>query len=330
MATTIRDIAKKTGYSVATVSRALSNYGYVSQEKRNVILQCAKEMHYTQNLLAQSMVKGRTKTIGILIADIHDPFYIDLVDKLESLANISGYSVLLCNSNESLEKETKNICTLLERMVDGIIMVPVSDSEESTDVGTPNDYLLHHDTPFVFIDRERAGIDTDIVMLDNFNTALKCMEALINKGYQNICVVSDKKSPKDRMNGVRMACQKKDYPLSDSNWIFCDRETGSVCSLVKQFLLDQKCDALLTLENSLTIGSLKAINELKLEIGRDIYILGFDDIRIYNQLIPATVGVIHQPVEMLCKYAMEMLLERINSKKKIPPRIMRLEGKIQF
>ena len=206
MVATIRDIAEKTGYSVATVSRALGNYGYVSKEKREVILECAKKMQYTPNMLARSMIKRQTKTIGIVIADIHDPFYIDIIDKIEDLSNDIGYSVLLCNSNESPEREAKNIRTLLERMVDGIIMVPVSDSGNLENGRQRFEELSHRQVPFVFIDRMSPYVETDVVMLDNFNTASRSMGLLIDRGYENIGVVYDRHSPKERTDGIVAAC----------------------------------------------------------------------------------------------------------------------------
>lgn len=327
MVATIRDIAEKTGYSVATVSRALGNYGYVSKEKREVILECAKKMQYTPNMLARSMIKRQTKTIGIVIADIHDPFYIDIIDKIEDLSNDIGYSVLLCNSNESAEREAKNIRTLLERMVDGIIMVPVSDSGNGRQ---RFEELSNRQVPFVFIDRMSPYVETDVVMLDNFNTASRSMGLLIDKGYKNIGVVYDRHSPKERTDGIVAACEAKGYQMTEKNWICCSREPDGVFHKLREYLAVEKCDALLTLENIMTVGTLKAINELKLELNKDIYVLGFDDIRLYNQLIPQSIGVIHQPVGMLCKYAMEMLCERINGGRQALPRVLRLEGEIRL
>ena len=330
MTVTIRDIAEKTGFSTATVSRALSNYGYVSEEKRRIITDCAEKMQYTPNMIAKSMVKRQTKTIGIVIADIKDPFYLDIIEKIEALANAINYSVLLCNSNESASKENKNIRMMLERMADGVIIVPVAETLEESGKSRPFDDLVRNKVPFVFIDRTNSHVQTDVVMLDNYNTSFRSMGMLIERGYKNICIVYDPYTmAADRTEGVIASCRAKGYEIPSENWVCCDREAEHVYIKVRDHLLHHSCDALFALENRMTIGSLRAINELKLEINKDIYVLGFDDVKLYNQLIPQGIGVIQQPVEMLCKYAMEMLRERMDGRK-TPSRTLRLEGEIRL
>ena len=330
MAVTILDIAKKTGISVATVSRILGNYGYVSQEKRKIVEQCAKKLHYMPNSIARSMIKKRTNTIGLMIADIHDPFYIGIVDMIEKLADGAGYSVLLCNSNNNETKEEKNIRTLLERKIDGIVMVPVTDFPEKNTNSQRFENLRHHAVPFVFIDLTRSDVDTDVAMLDNYNTALKGMDLLIKHGYKKIGVVSYSLGFNERINGIKTVCKKLKFKMAEENWINCNFEKENDSKILKKALSNNKFDALFTLENSLTIASLKAINELKLELNTDIYLLGFDDIRIFNKLIPENIGVIQQPVEMLCKHAFDMLMERIEGQYSGPGRTVLLEGNIQL
>ena len=330
MAVTIRDIAKMTKISVATVSRILGNYGYVSQEKREIVEKCAKKLHYMPNSIARSMIKKRTNTIGLLIADIHDPFYIGIVDLVEKLADDAGYSVLLCNSNNAEAKEAKNIKTLLERKIDGIVMVPVTDFPRENASSQRFEDLRRHSVPFVFIDLTRSDVDTDVVMLDNHNTASKAMSLLIGQGYQKIGVVFYSSGSNERVKGIKEACRKLKFTMVESDWINCELGKDNSSGIVKKAIEDNKFDALFTLENSLTIASLKAISELRLELNTDIYLLGFDDIRIFNQLIPENIGVIQQPVELLCKYALEMLIERIEGQYSGNGRTVSLEGKIQL
>ena len=330
MAVTIRDISKNTGISVATVARILGNYGSASQEKREIVEKYAKKVHYTPDTIARSMIKKRTNTIGLMINDMHDPFYIGIIDMIEKYANDAGYSVLLCNSNKSDDKESNNIRTLLERKIDGIIIIPVVNFNNEYSSSQKYENLRHNSVPFVFIDMCREDVDTDVVMLDNHNTAFKGMNLLIQQKYKKIGVVCSPPESKERISGIKEACKKNGFVIENNFWINCDSINDDNSEIIKNALVNNKYDALFTLENSLTISSLRAINELKLEINKDIYLLGFDDIRLLNRLIPENIGVIQQPVEMLCKYAFEMLMERMNGKYSGSGRTVRLEGNIQM
>ena len=343
MAVTIRDIAKAAGVSVATVSRVVGDYGYVSKEKRELVQKHIEELRYTPNNIARSMIKKRTNTIGLIVADIHDPFYIDLLDAIEGMANDKGYSVLICNSNESPKKEVQNVNTLIERMIDGIVMVPLFENFEQYNKQAgkkqkkilPYQHILdlnHHKIPFVFIDRNISDINADVIMLDNINTTFKAMSSLIEKGNSNIFIVvglDNQSSSKERIAGVKQACAKHNYELPKENWINCKNTAESAYDEVKKALDRKKCDAIFTLDNNMTIGALKAINDKKLEINKDIYLLGFDDIHLYNLLIPENIGVIHQPVQSLCKFAIDMLFEKIEKEELGGGRVVRLEGEIK-
>lgn len=344
MTITIRDIAKAAGVSVATVSRVVGNYGYVSKEKRELILRHIKELNYTPNEIARSMIKKKTNTIGLIIADIHDPFYIDLLDSIEEFANKSGYSILFCNSNESAAKEAMNVRTLIERKVDGMLIVPVLDDvgQEAEKQGSkkkkslPYQHILdiqRHSIPFVFIDRYLTDVDSSAVMLDNINTTFKAMSKLIEHGYRDIQIVvgsGNSSSSKERIQGVIKACESNAYRLPEENWIKCDFSPKHVYETVKKAISQKQGDAIFTLDNNMTIGTLKALIEAGLAVNKDVYMLGFDDIHLYNLLMPEKIGVIHQPVHSICKYAVEMLLEKIEAPNAQKPRIIRLEGEIQL
>jgi LacI family transcriptional regulator len=158
------------------------------------------------------------------------------------------------------------------------------------------------------------------------------MIKLIDSGFENIFVVYYVNGTQERLEGVKKACEIRAFKMSDEDFIACDHNVENVYKQVLEALEKRKCNALFSLENTITVGSLKAISKLKLELNKDIYLLGFDDIHIYNFLVPEIVGVIHQPLTNLCRSALDILLDRIKKRTEMKRRwqIIRLEGEIKI
>lgn len=335
----MKDVAKKAGVSVSTVSRVVGEYGYVSESVREKIQNICDELNYKPNVIARSLIKKKTNTIGLIITDIHNPFYIKILDVVEQIANQNGYSILLCNSGESLEKERLNIETLIRRQIDGLIIVPVFEDTDEDEIKESNSLrykhildLSDHSIPFIFIDRYIKDIKASAVMLDNTKTAFNVMEKIFKKGFQNILVVINSGSAmNERIEGINSACNKWDIKLNDDNWAECSFTAESAYTAVKSKYKNKHYDVVFALDNAMTLGVLKVMNELNLTINKDVRIIGFDEIDLFNFLMKEKIGVVSQPVQTMSKLATEILIEHIeNDNTSDEQKIVRFEGSINI
>jgi LacI family transcriptional regulator len=339
---TIKDVAKLAKVSVATVSRTTGNYGYVAEETRKKITNACEALHYKPNAIARSMIKKKTNTLGLVIADIHDPFYINIIDVVEEIANQHGYSILFCNSNEDIEKENASVRVLIERQVGGIILVPVMEHYEvnRTQMGKAGikvkktssqiDDLIRNEIPFIFLDRYIKDVDADAVILNNEKIAYEATMKLVGMGYQDIVVVANS-TVDERLSGVRKAFADLGKAFPQDRVLVCDNTARDACVQVLDFLnRETKPAALLALDNLMTLGAIKAIVEKKYAIMEDIYVMGFDDIDLYEGLTPRSISTITQPIATMGQLATEMLIAKIEGRSKGQThKIIRLEATIK-
>ena len=339
---TIKDVAKLAKVSVATVSRTTGNYGYVAFETRKKILNACETLHYKPNAIARSMINKKTNTLGLVIADIHDPFYINIIDVVEETANQHGYSILFCNSNEDIEKENASVRVLIERQVGGIIWVPVMEHYDSSRVlstkpgvkpkkpSSQIDDLIRNEIPFIFLDRYIKDVDADAVVLNNEKIAYEAAKRLIEKGHRNIVVVANS-TVQERLSGVKKAFSDFGVAFPSNQILICDNTAQDACLRVLEYLNhNPKPMALLALDNLMTLGSIKAIVEKKYIIMEDIYVMGFDDIDLYEGLTPRSISTITQPIAAMGQLATEMLIAKIEGKAKdLTHKIVRLEATIK-
>lgn len=336
MTITIKDIAKASKYSVATVSRVVGNYGYVSEGAREKIMQYCNALGYRPDTIARSMIKRHTNSIGLVITDIHNPFYIDLIDAVEEYANTQGYTILLCNTNENIEKEINSINTLVERKVDGIILVPVSQNYKSnTSKKAGRSTYIHdlfdHKIPFVFVDRYIKDVITDTIVLDNERITYEATLMLVDKGFKDIALLSAGSyisSSSERIQGYLRALKDRNIKV-DKERIFTSCITIKDAFDITMELLEKSSpQAIFALDNMLTVGALKAIAQKKLIINKDVYLMCFDDLEIYRDIIPYKIATITQPVKTMGKLAASLLIDRIKNNTVGNFQTIRLDGKI--
>jgi len=309
LATTIKDVAIKAGVSPATVSRVVGNYGYVSDQTRNIVLAAIKELGYHPNAIARSMVTKSTGTIGLVVTDITNPFFAQLARKVEEVTWKDGYTLILANTDEDLEHEYAVVRVMQEKRVDGLIVIPASSTpaphlKELTDQGIA----------LVLADRKNHACQVDVVMVDNEDGAYKAVSHLTSLGYQRIGMVLD--NPEISTNVERMVGYRK--ALIDVG-LKIDEELIKSCQYTKQSAYKLVCkllsnpsppDALFTANNFMTIGAFKAIRELGLKIPDDIALVGFDDLD-WDGLHDTILTAVSQPVHDIGKLAAQRLLARI-------------------
>ena len=209
-AVTLKDIAVKTGYSINTVSLALRNSKNVLPETKEKILKAAKDLGYVENSLAQSMRRGYTKTVAVIIGDVSNPHFAILMKEVEKKASQEGYTVFLLNSNEDEETEAKAINLAIQRSVDGIIICPCQKSDKNIN------FLKDKGIPFVLMGRRSKHVETNYCICNDEMGGYLATRYLISKGHKkilNLAGPSYISSARERLDGYKKALREAGLPI---------------------------------------------------------------------------------------------------------------------
>src|SRR5919202_3114522 len=182
---TIQDVAAHAGVSAMTVSRVMNNHARVAAETRWRVEQAINDLGYVPNALARGLLKGRTRTMALIVSDISNPFFTLMARGVEDVAQRHGYTVILGNSDESVEKERQYVHSILSHRIDGLLIAPAGYSSRKT-----LDVLARHGTKFVLVDRQIEGAPADTVVGDNVGGARRLAEHLIGLGHRRIALVN--------------------------------------------------------------------------------------------------------------------------------------------
>lgn len=310
----LKDIAKKVGVSTATVSYVLSEgkVSRVSAKMSEKIKKVAKEMNYQPNQIAKSLKSGRTYTLGLIVADISNPFFAQIARIVEDEAANLNYTVVFGSSDEKPEKSLKLIQFLMNRQVDGFIIVPTEGSKEQIE------YLKEHNVPFVLIDRRFPDLDTNYIIIDNYKAAYESTSRLIKTGNKRIGIVaydSTLDHMKERVRGYKQAL--KDHGIEPySKWhkeIKFDAIEEEMGPAIEDLLSGaEPIDAVFFATNTLAIQGLKEIKRLERTIPDDLAVLTFDGGEAFD-FFYCPVSYVRQPMADLSKKAVEVLIERISN-----------------
>jgi LacI family transcriptional regulator len=323
----IYDVARRAGVSVATVSAVFNKSSYVSPALEAKVQKAIEELHYSPNLLARSMAKQQTLTLGVLIPDAANPFFPEIVRGIEDCANAAGYTILLGSSDNQTAKEEVYLQLLLSKRVDGILLVkaPGDMSAEllaSLKKGAP---------PVVLVDREYPALHADTVVANDLGGGFAATKHLLDLGHTRIGLVrgiSGTSTSDGRLRGYQDALKGKKVACDAALIVEGDYgiESGYAAGLK---LLAQKPTAVVVTNYMMTIGFLKAMDELGLQCPRDISIVSYDDF-VWNDVFPPKLTSIVQPKYGIGYNSAELLLARIAGKhKRAKFRVLENEMKVR-
>lgn len=306
----IKDIAKKAGVSVATVSRVLNNSDLVKEETKKRILQIMDEDDYVPNAMARSLSKGdNMKNIGLMIPDINNPFFSTIAKGVIQAANEYGYNLFLFGTDENTDIEGRMLQTIKEMRLCGLLITPVSENNEK------NCSLLKHlKIPVVVVDRDIEGAEYDGVFSDDQKGVFSAIEAFINAGHVKIAHISGPQTNRPgrtRYQGYIDALRHFEIPVNENYIVQGDfMQTGGYLAMESLMNLSDPPTAVLTSNNMTSIGVLKYMKEHGLRMGKDISLIGFDDIEVlkYTELCFSAIA---RPVFDMGYEAMELLQKRI-------------------
>lgn len=311
---TIRDVGKQAGVSPATVGRVVGGYGNVSRETRKRVLEAIEKLDYHPNSIAQSMKGKQQRTIGMIVSDICNPFFGTIARAVEDTLIKHGYNLIICNTDDDLQKESSYLRTLAEKRVDGVLACTACEVGQQVKRHIRKFYL---DTPTVFIDRQADEIDVPVVQGDNAGGAYEASMHLIQMGHQRIAVIaggSMVSSIQQRVQGYMKALKDSGIAADDElvkmgNLLGVD---GGVNAMRELLALPprKRPTAVIGLNNLMTTGALLAIREAGLGIPEDISVIGWDDFDLAQVLIPP-LTVVTQPTYSIGTIAAERIIARL-------------------
>ena len=323
---TIYDVGTRAGVSVATVSSVINNSSYVSPELRQRVEAAIRELNYSPNLLARGLACQKTLTLGVLVPDIANFFYPELVRGVEDKAKEAGYTIILGSSDNQLSKEEVYLELFLSKRVDGIVLIKAP-GEMSPAL---EQSLKKNGPPIVLLDREHPSLSADTVVADDFGGGRMAVRHLLDLGHKRIGIirgVSGASTTEDRFRGYQTALDERHVPVHPDLIAEGDygMDSGYVAGMA---LLRRKPTAVFVTNYMMTLGLLRAIEEQKLSCPKDISIVSYDDF-IWSDIFPPRLTCVVQPKYMLGYKAAETLISRIQGKHKRPRREV-LENRLQI
>lgn len=312
MGVTIRDVAEKAGVSVSTVSRVLTSNAPVQEVTRKAVEDAINELGFRPNGLARSLRSNETKTIGLIIPDVANPFFPEVARGVEDAACKRGYSVILCNSGNDRSKETMYFQVLQERRIDGIILTGSGSLSEYAQLREMDQF------PVVFLDRNAEGLDVDSVESDSYNGACQAVQHLIELGHREIAFVSGSSATStgsrrqrgyiDTLAGHGISPPPEyivpgDFTLEAGRFAGLTLLNGS-----------RRPTAIFVSSDIEAIGVMMAAESLRLSIPRDLSVVGFDNTLLSTVTRPA-LSTVSQPKYDMGQQAVKLLIERLQKKR---------------
>lgn len=317
---TLKDIAKESGVSIKTVSRALNDYPDINRKTKARILEIAKKRDYSPNLLAKSLRDNKSYTIGYIISDTMNEFFWDVAYAIESEFKKYKYGILTSFSNNNPSVELEALKLLISRQVDGIILASIGSNCEFI-----REIIEKLNIPVVVIDNKVKGLKCNVVLHDNINGAYLLTKHLIEHGHKEIACISgpqNETSGKRRIEGYIKALQEFNLKTHDdflkiSDWTI----SGGYQAALQLFKAKQKKPAAVFICNSvMALGSLKALRELDLKVPQDVALVSFDSLNFIEATNPALTTLERSDYkigEAAAKLLYENILDRDNSKKEV-------------
>jgi LacI family kdg operon repressor/LacI family transcriptional regulator len=322
MKVTIGDVAKKAGVSRATVSRVLNqNYHYISDETRERVLRAIEEMDYRPNALAKGLKQMKTNMLGVVLSNLQNPFWSKVMEGIEDTCQNYGYSLLIANSREDMEKEIENMKSFMERQVDGIIVNPTR--EENPFFQT----LIERNFPVLFMNRKVKNGFANMVLMNNIRGAYLGVEHLVKLGKRNIALFiypPQGVSPRlERIEGYKSAMSMHKLEVQPS-WIRIVRNKEECKNELRDLFQNSRVDAIFSTNSVLTLQIFEVLKELAYKVPQDVAVLGYDETEWAKHLDPPLTTV-QQPAYEMGRVSAERLIQMIRGEQSAEPSTILLE-----
>ncbi|MCB2289266.1 LacI family transcriptional regulator [Clostridium sp. CS001] len=311
MAASIKDVAKEAGVSIATVSRVLNDIDVVNEDTKQKVKDAIKKLAYRPNIVARSLKTQKSSTIGIIIPDISNQFYPEIVRGCEDVANIYNYNIMLCNADLDVEKEMEALRILKEKMIDGVICMSNSIGENIVD-------LIHElEMPTVLVETTDANGIFPSVTIDNVMAATDAVKYLINNGNKKIAYVGTSiekgNALSKRYEGYKKGLEEMGIKLNEDLVYFGGVKARDGYEGINAILgKSADVNAVFCASDEIAMGVINALRDKSIRVPEDIDVMGFDDIYSASIFYPKLTTVA-QPMYDMGSVSMRMLIKSINS-----------------
>ncbi len=311
-----KDVATRSGVSVATVSRVMNQSGYVKEETKALVLKAFNELAKADKLLVQSISNRKSDIIGVIIPDISNPFFGEVIKGISNIADKYSVSLLVCNTEEQIEKEIRYLDLFKTNNIMGLIITP------ETDQGGYNSKYLYQleglGVPIVLLDRGLNISHFNSVFVNNVTGSFNAVNAFINEGHKDIAIISGPMSSKpgrERFYGYENALRSNHMEVKKEYVFFGDFKLKSGYEITKKLLqMKNRPTAIFAANNMMAQGSVKALVESGLSIPNDMAFIGFDDVDMF-EIMNLHISTVSRPTDLMGEVAAEMLFDLIENKK---------------
>lgn len=304
---TMKEIAEKAGVSQSTVSRVINGSSSVNPAVRDKVMECVKKYHYQPNIIAQSLVGHRSLLIGVIITDISNPFFSDIIKAIESEAEKYGYTIILCNTDYMFDKEKKYLNVLKSYKVDGILIVPGCGDKTLKK-------LKNVEIPLVVITQDLKGYSC--VSISHCLAGKDVAKHLINMGYSKFVFVGNEEDEKGK--GFQNEIKDSGFDLEKDFTLINEEHNNLIGSKLKEYIKNSSEDegiGIFAFNDIKALIVLHILKEMKVEIPRKVALIGFDNTFISKEVSP-TITSVAQPIEEIGKQSVEILVDKIYGKEK--------------
>jgi DNA-binding LacI/PurR family transcriptional regulator len=327
MPTTIKDIAKQAGVSHTTVSRALNHSPLISDQTTQQIQKIAVDLGYRPSVAARSLKTNRSQALGVIVSQIDDPFFSEILQGIDDIAQASGYSLFIAASQQDPKRENAIVQTMREHRVDGVILCSPRFTQEQS-------LQLHsYDIPLVAINNQAEEDYQYSIYHDDVDGGKQACEHLVSLGHERIAYLGDASSgrtTRERLTGIQQAMDKAGLYVQDE---YIHQVRGNSASQgydATDYFLDLKIrpTALICYNDMMAVGVLKRLRQAGVQAPEDISVTGFDNILVSDFTNP-TLTTIDQPKRFLGAEAARMMLEQLNdaiNSAPVQPKVKRLRG----
>ena len=305
----MKDVARLAGVSTSTVSHVINKNRFVSEAIADKVNAAVEQLNYAPSALARSLKLNQTRTLGMLLTASSNPFYSEVVRGVERSCYERGYSLILCNTDGEAERMNRSLETLLQKRVDGLLLMCTENHRPSKDA-----ISRYPSLPIVMMDWSPFDGANDVIQDNALLGGEMATEYLIRQGYHKIACITgplDKTTAQERLNGYRQAMNNAGLEILPGYEVSGDFEfEGGVPAMEKLLALPEPPHAVFASNDAMAVGAYQALYQRGLRVPDDVAVIGYDDIQLAQYMMPP-LTTIHQPKDSLGELAVDALLHRL-------------------
>lgn len=316
---TIKEVAKLAGVSTTTVSYVINKSRFVSKETRTEVLKAINKLDYRPNIVAKSLRSGKTGTVGLMVCDLKNPFFAEILQGIETYMSRERYNIIVMDTNYDFDKEKESAGIFYAKQTEGVIIIPGGDSNENIK------FLIERNIPVVLLDKKVKNVNADSVLVNNVGGSMQLIEHLISLGHKRIGIITGPLSfstGEERLEGYLKVLREHSIPEDKDLIKIGDFKKQSGYLLTLELLsLTLPPTAIFACNNLMGLGAMEAIKERKIHIPEEIGLVIFDDLPWFDHIDPPLTVVI-QPTFRLGEIAGKLLVNQIRKKRKKPKEVI--------